>query len=198
MTRDDGKSKGLAFVKFSKKSSFNQALELNGTDHFGRNITVEEAKGKPSNDGGFKKGGNFSKGGDRGGFNKFQNLPPANITTPTLFIGGLSYNSTAESLTGYFSQAGEVARARVVTDRETGKVKIILFSPEDLDTLNSTMSILLKKLMTPSTMECLTEDKLGSTVLLRDLPDLKEVRVVTEVKVVSVATELLATLETQQ
>lgn len=31
LTRDDGKSKGIAFVKFSKKSSFNSALELNGS-----------------------------------------------------------------------------------------------------------------------------------------------------------------------
>ena len=58
--------------------------------------------------------------------------------------------------------------------------------------------------MTPSTMECLTEDKLGSTVLLRDQTELKEVKVasevkaVTEVKVVSAATEVLATPETQQ
>lgn len=91
-----------------------------------------------------------------------------------------------------------------MTDRETGKVKIILFSPEDSDTLNSTMSILLRKLMTPSTMECLTEDKLDSTVLLRDQTELKEakaaseVKAVTEVKVVSAATEVLATPETQQ
>ena len=31
LTRDDGKSKGTGFVKFSKKSSFNAALELNGS-----------------------------------------------------------------------------------------------------------------------------------------------------------------------
>lgn len=28
--RPDGKSKGMAFVKFSKKSALNKALEMNG------------------------------------------------------------------------------------------------------------------------------------------------------------------------
>ena len=31
LTRDDGKSKGIAFIKFNKKSSFEKALELNGS-----------------------------------------------------------------------------------------------------------------------------------------------------------------------
>lgn len=41
LTREDGKSKGLAFVKFSKKSSFKKALELNGSEHIGRSLTIE-------------------------------------------------------------------------------------------------------------------------------------------------------------
>lgn len=73
--------------------------------------------------GGFQKGGNFrnnngnnSFGGNNGG-NKFQPTGNVNIETPTLFIGGLSYNSTQESISNYFSQVGEVASARIVTDR---------------------------------------------------------------------------------
>ena len=38
LTRPDGKSKGMAFVKFGKKSAFNSALELNGTQHMDREI----------------------------------------------------------------------------------------------------------------------------------------------------------------
>lgn len=41
ISRPDGKPKGFAFVKFSKKSSFTKALELNGADHMGRQIRVE-------------------------------------------------------------------------------------------------------------------------------------------------------------
>ena len=94
--RDDGKSKGIAFVKFGLKSAFNKACELNGTEQFGRPISVEQSQGKKNNnDGGFR---NNNRGDSRqGGFNqnKFQGSQgQANITTSTLFLGGLSYNST--------------------------------------------------------------------------------------------------------
>ena len=120
--RDDGKSKGIAFVKFGKKSAFNKALELNGTEQFGRPIAVEQAQGAKKNDRG-------NAGGNAGGFqkrpqnNSYPSQGDANITTNTLFIGGLSYNSTVESISEYFRGSGNVERVRIVTDRETGKVK---------------------------------------------------------------------------
>ena len=151
LTRDDGKSKGIAFVKFSKKSSFNKALEFNGSEHLGRNIVVEEAQGKKGGNFGQNNGfnnrggqGNFGgQGGQRQFNNNRQQAPQgnANIETPTLFLGGLSYNSTVESIKDYFAQAGPVASARIVTDKETGKVFFYLFSPVDSDTLNFTMLI---------------------------------------------------------
>ena len=108
---------------------------------------VEEAQGKP-NGGNFNnnkggnfnnnKGGNFNKGGRPSDGN-------ADIQTPTLFIGGLSYNSTSDSISQYFGQVGEVVRARVVTDRETGNVNFNLFSPVDSVTLSSMTSILPKR-----------------------------------------------------
>ncbi len=39
------------------------------------------------------------------------------IQTPTLFIGGLSYQSTSESIADFFSSVGEVLSARVITDK---------------------------------------------------------------------------------
>lgn len=122
--RPDGKSKGIAFVKFGKKSAFNKALELNGSEQFGRPINVEQAQGAKNNanGGGFNKGGNDRGSFNKGGQNRFQDQGNAEITTNTLFIGGLSYNSTVESIQDYFREAGNVQRARIVTDRETGKV----------------------------------------------------------------------------
>ena len=38
-----------------------------------------------------------------------------------LFIGGLPYRTTNDELRDAFAQAGEVASATVVTDRETGR-----------------------------------------------------------------------------
>jgi RNA recognition motif-containing protein len=38
-----------------------------------------------------------------------------------LFVGGLSWNTTDDGLHGAFSRFGEVAEAKVITDRETGR-----------------------------------------------------------------------------
>lgn len=145
LTRDDGKSKGIAFVKFGKKSEFTKALGLDGAEHLGRTLKIEESQGKRNNGGDFggNQRGGFG-GAQRGGFGGPGRTQPqsgnANIETPTLFVGGLSYNSTVDSLREFFGQAGQVSSARIVTDKETGKVKPILFSLADSDTLNSTMS----------------------------------------------------------
>lgn len=39
--RPDGKSKGIAFVKFNRRSALNKALELSGAELMGRQIKVE-------------------------------------------------------------------------------------------------------------------------------------------------------------
>ncbi len=38
-----------------------------------------------------------------------------------LFVGGLSWDTTDEGLQGAFSRFGEIAEAKVITDRETGR-----------------------------------------------------------------------------
>ena len=38
-----------------------------------------------------------------------------------LFVGGLSYTTTSESLRDHFAQCGRVESAAVVTDRDTGQ-----------------------------------------------------------------------------
>ena len=38
-----------------------------------------------------------------------------------LFVGGLSWGTTDEGLHGAFSKFGEIAEAKVITDRETGR-----------------------------------------------------------------------------
>jgi RNA recognition motif-containing protein len=40
-----------------------------------------------------------------------------------LFVGGLSFNTTNESLGRFFAQAGTVASAAVITDQMTGRSK---------------------------------------------------------------------------
>lgn len=38
-----------------------------------------------------------------------------------LYVGGISYSTTDDGLKQHFSQAGEVASANIITDRETGR-----------------------------------------------------------------------------
>ena len=95
--RPDGKPKGIAFVKFNRRSAMNAAFELNGTEHLGRAIKVEEARGKATPKGESMPG----RGRNFGGQGQGQQRPiesNAEITTPTLFIGGLSFNSTSDSI----------------------------------------------------------------------------------------------------
>lgn len=136
----------------------------------GRNLTIEESQGKKP-----------YAGGQAGGQKSYPQGNTAVIETPTLFIGGLSYNSTAESIQAFFSQAGQVASARVVTDKETGKVFPFLFSQEDSDTLSSTMLTPPRRL-TLSIMELTsTEEPLDWTALLKEI----DLRVTSEDREVS-------------
>jgi RNA recognition motif-containing protein len=40
-----------------------------------------------------------------------------------LFVGSLAYTTTDDTLQAHFEQIGEVERARVITDRESGRSK---------------------------------------------------------------------------
>ena len=40
-----------------------------------------------------------------------------------LYVGGLSYDTTEDQLRELFEQHGEVASAKIITDRETGRSK---------------------------------------------------------------------------
>jgi cold-inducible RNA-binding protein len=41
----------------------------------------------------------------------------------TLYVGNLPYSTTGDQLSELFSGAGEVTRATIVTDRETGRAR---------------------------------------------------------------------------
>jgi nucleolin len=114
LMRPDGKPKGIAFVKFSRKSALNNALAKSGEEHMGRSIKIEQARGKATASGDSMPG-RGGRNNSFGGKPQFENN--AVIETPTLFIGGLSYNSTAESIKEHFASVGAVQSARVVTDR---------------------------------------------------------------------------------
>ena len=41
----------------------------------------------------------------------------------TLFVGGIAYGTTQQSLSDHFSAAGSVVSANIITDRQTGRSK---------------------------------------------------------------------------
>jgi len=47
----------------------------------------------------------------------------AQAQVQNLFVGSLSYSTTDDSLKAFFEQIGEVASARVITDRGSGRSK---------------------------------------------------------------------------
>ena len=66
MDRDTGRSKGFGFVEMSSGDEASAAIEkLNGSDHGGRSLVVNEARPMEPRTGGF--GGGGGRGGDRGG-----------------------------------------------------------------------------------------------------------------------------------
>ncbi|MES2528117.1 MAG: RNA-binding protein [Bdellovibrionota bacterium] len=67
MDRDTGRSKGFGFVEMSSADEAASAIEkLNGSDHGGRSLVVNEARPMEPRTGGFGGGGG-GRGGDRGG-----------------------------------------------------------------------------------------------------------------------------------
>ena len=68
--RDTGRSKGFGFVEMGSDDEANAAIaDLNGKDHGGRALTVNEAKpreNRPSGGGGGGGGGYAGGGGSRG------------------------------------------------------------------------------------------------------------------------------------
>ena len=69
MDRDTGRSKGFGFVEMSSADEAASAIEkLNGQDHGGRSLVVNEARPMEPRTGGFGGGGGGGgRGGDRGG-----------------------------------------------------------------------------------------------------------------------------------
>jgi RNA recognition motif-containing protein len=69
--RDTGRSKGFGFVEMGSDSEAQAAIAaMNGQEHGGRALTVNEAKPKENRTGGGGGGGGGSRGGYAGGARK--------------------------------------------------------------------------------------------------------------------------------
>ncbi len=67
--RETGRSRGFGFVEMANDDEADSAIEsLDGTDHDGRRLTVNEAKPRTPGGGGGPRGGGGYGGGGRGGY----------------------------------------------------------------------------------------------------------------------------------
>ena len=67
--RDTNRSKGFAFVEMGTDDEAQAAIDgLNGRDHDGRNLTVNEAKPREARTGGGGGGGGYGGGRSGGGY----------------------------------------------------------------------------------------------------------------------------------
>lgn len=68
MDRETGRSRGFGFVEMSNDSEADAAIAaLNGANHLGRTINVNEARPKGEGGGGPRGGGGYGGGGGGGG-----------------------------------------------------------------------------------------------------------------------------------
>jgi RNA recognition motif-containing protein len=68
MDRDTGRSKGFGFVEMGSEQEAQAAIQaLNGKEHDGRALTVNEARPREERGGGGGRGGYGGGGGGRGG-----------------------------------------------------------------------------------------------------------------------------------
>lgn len=105
-------------MDFSSQEDHKKALELTGTEFYGRELNINLAN-KPSSGGsrGGDRGRGRGRGGGRGGGQRTpqrEQNPPSN----TLFVKNLSFGTTEDTLYEHFEGASNI---RVVTDRESGE-----------------------------------------------------------------------------
>ncbi|KAH0400665.1 RNA-binding domain-containing protein, partial [Aureobasidium melanogenum] len=114
---DSGRSKGFSYVEFADVDAATQALNAkHGTDLDGRTLKCDFSTPRDNSNRSYDKnqvGARANAFGD-----KQQGAP-----STTLFVGNVSFNTTTDSLTGYFSEFGSINSIRLPTDRETGAPK---------------------------------------------------------------------------
>lgn len=114
-TDPEGNIKGFAFVEFSTEAECRESIDNNqGIDIGGRSVYLDAAAPKTNASPG-GRGGRGGRGGGRGGGPQNGHLSGK---TKVLFVKGISYSSTDDSLMGAFAEA---VSARIATDRESGE-----------------------------------------------------------------------------
>jgi len=116
LKRDDGKSKGIGFVGFSKRAEAQAALDdADNLECDGRVVGVSYSNEKKPDNG---------RGGDsRGGFQQERRPQQSNSEGGnTIFMGNLSFKTSEDSIRSFLEDCGEVVDVRIAKNPD-GKMK---------------------------------------------------------------------------
>jgi len=110
----EGKSKGIAFVKFVSEEGMKKAIAQNGVALMSRNLTIEQTIPKEL------RQSNVGGASDR---------KPGVVSdnSTTVFVGNLAFTQTEEELKNFFESCGKVVGTRLAKDKETNRVSWRLF-----------------------------------------------------------------------
>jgi RNA recognition motif-containing protein len=123
---DDGRPRGIAFIKYASKAGVEGALAFDGTDYGGRYLEVMQAwdgvysEGKSKGEKGTGRGTGRGKGKGKSSQEKGANSDFA------VFVGGLPFAVDEAGVREHFSDCGTIASVRMPTS-EDGKPKGIAF-----------------------------------------------------------------------
>ena len=115
--RDDGKSKGKAFVKYHTEEARDQALELNQTEFMGRTIYVEQPRARDATQqNNFGYNNNNNQRGNRNNFNNRER--EQNPENTNLIVRNLNFEMDEDALYNIFESVGGLQRVRIIRDEE--------------------------------------------------------------------------------
>jgi len=120
----DGRSKGIAFVRFQTEDALKAAIGFSGSDFGGRSITIEKTTPREQ------------RAPAAGGARDFGQKSERDPTSASIFVGNLSYQTTEDSLWGFFETCGQIANVRVAKDPEgnpRGFAHVDFASPDSVE-----------------------------------------------------------------
>merc|ERR1712151_9259 len=129
---DEGSCKGIAFIKYTNKEGMDKAIAFNETDYGGRTIYVVAAADKPDGKGKGEdaKGKGKGKDGKDGGKNRDEN---------TVFVRGLPFATTEETLKKDFAECGEIVSLRMPLNDEGSCRGIAFIKYSDKESMDKAM-----------------------------------------------------------